>query len=72
MTDFIAELPKKQTHPINLTREQWLTLHVNKAFKVFRFGVGLVLQSPTGELIEQALRLSFSTPNNIEPLCASS
>ena len=43
MTDFIAELPKKQTHPINLTREQWWTLHVNEASKVFGFGVGLVL-----------------------------
>ena len=43
MTDFIAERPKKQTHPIDLTREQWWTLHVNEASKVFGFGVGLVL-----------------------------
>ena len=64
MTDFIAEFPKKQKHPINLTREQWWTLHVNKAFKVFGFGVGLVLQSPTGELIEQVICLSFFTSNN--------
>ena len=27
-------------------------------------GVGLVLQSPTGELMEQTIRLSFSTSNN--------
>lgn len=29
-----------------------------------RSGVGLVLQSPTCELMEQAVRLSFPTTNN--------
>ena len=27
-------------------------------------GVGLVLQSPTGELMEQTIRLNFSASNN--------
>ena len=31
---------------------------------MFGFGVGLIMQSPTGELIEQVIRLSFSTSNN--------
>ena len=31
---------------------------------MFGSGVGLVLQSPTMELIEQVIRLSFSTSNN--------
>ena len=31
---------------------------------MFGFGVGLILQSPTGELMEQAIRLSFSASNN--------
>ncbi|KAL6334658.1 hypothetical protein AAG906_019522 [Vitis piasezkii] len=32
--------------------------------EVFRFGVSLILQSPTGELIEQDIRLSFFASNN--------
>ena len=31
---------------------------------MFRSRVGLVLQSPTRELIEQAIHISFSTSNN--------
>ena len=31
---------------------------------MFGFGVGLILQSPTGKMIEQAIRLNFSTSNN--------
>ena len=62
--DFIVELPYKQTHPFDCSREQPWTLHVNKASRVFGFGVGLILQSPTGELIEQVIRLSFFTSNN--------
>ena len=31
---------------------------------MFGFGVGPILQSPTGKMIEQAIRLNFSTSNN--------
>ena len=34
------------------------------ASRVSGFEVGLVLQSPTGELVEQTIRLSFPTSNN--------
>ena len=64
IVDFIVELPKKQTHPIDHFGEQWWTLHVDGSSRVFGSRVGLVLQSPTVELIEQAVRLSFSTSNN--------
>ncbi|KAL6331838.1 hypothetical protein AAG906_020182 [Vitis piasezkii] len=50
MTDFITKLPKKQTHSIDCPKEQWWTLHVD--------GVSWV------ELMEQTIRLSFSTSNN--------
>ena len=52
MADFITELPKKQIHPVDRLREQWRTLHVDGAFEVPGSGVGLVLQSPTGKLME--------------------
>ena len=64
MVDFIVELPTKQAHPVDHPREQWWTLHVDGASKVSEFGVGLILQSPTGEVMEQAIHLSFSTSNN--------
>ena len=64
MTDFIAELPKKPTHPVESPGEEWWTLYVDKASKAFGSRVGLIQQSPTRELLEQAIQLSFSTSNN--------
>ena len=32
--------------------------------KVFRFGVGILLQSPKGEQIDQVVQLDFSFSNN--------
>ena len=60
-TIYIVKLPKKQAHPIDRPGEQWWTLHVDR---VSESRVGLILQSPTGELMEQAIRLSFSAFNN--------
>ena len=31
---------------------------------MFGFGVGPILQSPTGKMIEQTIHLNFSTSNN--------
>ena len=64
MTEFIVELPKKQAHPVDHLREQWWTLHVDGLSKVFGSRVGMILQSPTGELMEQVVCLNFSTSNN--------
>ena len=64
MIDFIAELPKKQTHPNDHPKEQWWTLHVDRASRVSKFGIGLILQSLIGKPMKQTLRLNFSTSNN--------
>ena len=64
MTNFIVELPKKQAHPVDHLGEQWWTLHVDEVFILSGSGVGLTLQSPIGELIEQTIRLNFSVSNN--------
>ena len=65
MTNFIAELPKKQAHLVDHPREQWWTLHVDRASEVFGSGVSLILQSLIGELMKQAICLNFSTSNNV-------
>nr|CAN69047.1 hypothetical protein VITISV_022345 [Vitis vinifera] len=64
MIDFIAELPKKQTHLNDHPEEQWWTLHVDRASRVSKFGIGLILQSLIGEPMKQTLRLNFSISNN--------
>ena len=64
MTDFIAELSQKLAHLVESPGEQWWTLHVDEASKASDFRISLILQSPTGELLEQAIRLYFSTSNN--------
>ncbi|KAL6344991.1 hypothetical protein AAG906_007722 [Vitis piasezkii] len=46
------------------TREEWWTLQVDGASRSSGFGVGLLLQSPTGEQLEQAIRLRFPASNN--------
>ena len=40
----------------------WI-LHVDEASRVFGFGMGLLLQSPTGEQLEQAILLEFPVSN---------
>ncbi|RVW73190.1 hypothetical protein CK203_057332 [Vitis vinifera] len=64
MTEFIVELPQKHTRAVDRPGKQWWILHVDGASRVSRSKVSLVLQSPTRKLIEQAIRLSFSTSNN--------
>ena len=64
MVEFITEPPKKQAHPIDRPKKQWWTLHVDGMSKVFGSRVGMILQSPTGELMEQVVCLNFSTSNN--------
>lgn len=64
MIDFIAELPQKPTYPVESPREQWWTLYVDRTSRVSGFGVGLILQSQTEELLEQVIHLNSSATNN--------
>ncbi|RVW42819.1 hypothetical protein CK203_079957 [Vitis vinifera] len=45
-------------------KKEWWTLRVDGASRSSGSGVGLLLQSPTGEHLEQAIRLGFPTSNN--------
>ena len=42
----------------------WWILNVDDASRQMGAGVGLQLKAPTGERIEHAIRLDFSTSNN--------
>ncbi|RVW83019.1 hypothetical protein CK203_042508 [Vitis vinifera] len=48
----------------NQGKKEWWTLRVDGASRSSGSGVGLLLQSPTGEHLEQAIRLGFSASNN--------
>ena len=61
LVDFIAELPQSETRPDSL---DWWTLNINRASRKTRAGIGLQLKSPSGEKVEQAIRLGFSASNN--------
>ena len=52
MADFIAELPQKPAHLVESLREQWWTLHVDETSRASSSGIGLILESPTEELVE--------------------
>ena len=52
MADFRVELSQKPTHLVKSPRKQWWTLHVNGASKVSGSEIGLIMQSPIGELVE--------------------
>lgn len=39
-------------------------MYVDGASQALGFGIGLLLQSPTGEQLEQAIRLGFLASNN--------
>ena len=61
LDDFKAEIPQSKTHPEN---SNWWTLNVDRALRQTEAGIGLQLKSPTGEKIEQAIRLGFKASNN--------
>ena len=61
LADFLAELPQPNTCP---NSEGWWTLCIDGASKHSGSGIGLQLTSPTGEKIEQAIRLGFGASNN--------
>ena len=61
LADFIAEIPQPNTCP---DKTGWWTLCVDGASRKTGAGIGLQLTSPTGERIEQAVRLGFNAANN--------
>ena len=64
MTDFVVESSQKPAQDKELHREEWWTLRVDEASRSSRFGVRLLLQSPMGEQLEQAIQLGFPASNN--------
>ena len=61
LADILVEIPQPDTCP---NKKGWWTLCVDGASRQSEAGIGLQLTSPTGERVEQAVRLSFSATNN--------
>ena len=61
LADFLAELPRPIQNPDALG---WWILNVDGASRQTGAGAGVRLKAPTGEEIEQAIRLGFSASNN--------
>ncbi|RVW37155.1 Gag-Pol polyprotein [Vitis vinifera] len=64
MVDFVLEYSRKPSQLQESSEKEWWTLLVDGASRSSGSGVGLLLQSPTGEHLEQAIRLGFPTSNN--------
>nr|CAN83045.1 hypothetical protein VITISV_015525 [Vitis vinifera] len=64
MADFMLEYSRKPGQHEESSKKEWWTLRVDGASRSSGSGVGLLLQSPTGEHLEQAIRLGFSASNN--------
>ncbi|KAF8112098.1 hypothetical protein N665_0067s0019 [Sinapis alba] len=63
LADFIVEIPLDQAAEFDIPVKSWI-LHVDGASSNKESGIGVHLQSPTGELIEQSFRLGFAASNN--------
>ena len=61
LEDFLAEIPQSRMSLDNLN---WWTLDVDGASWQTGAGIDLQLKSPTGEKIEQTIRLGFRASNN--------
>ena len=64
MADFVVEYSQKPAQHKEPREEEWWTLRVDEASRSLGSRVGLLLQSPTGEQLEQAIRLGFPASNN--------
>ena len=64
MADFVVEYSQKPAQDKEPGKEEWWTLQVDGVSQSSGSGVGFLLQSPTGEQLEQAIRLGFPTSNN--------
>ncbi|KAF8085007.1 hypothetical protein N665_0686s0001 [Sinapis alba] len=63
LADFIIEIPPDQASELEIPVNSSI-LHVDGASSNKGSGIGVHLQSPTGELIEQSFRLGFVASNN--------
>ncbi|KAF8096824.1 hypothetical protein N665_0300s0001 [Sinapis alba] len=63
LADFIVEIPLDQAAELDIPVKSWI-LHVDGASSNKGSGIGVHLQLPTGELIEQSFRLGFAASNN--------
>nr|CAN82409.1 hypothetical protein VITISV_023301 [Vitis vinifera] len=64
MADFVLEYSRRPSQHDESVKKEWWTLRVDGASRSSGSGVGLLLQSPTGEHLEQAIRLGFPASNN--------
>ncbi|KAF8081582.1 hypothetical protein N665_0877s0001 [Sinapis alba] len=63
LADFIIEIPPDQAAELDIPVGSWIQ-HVDGASSNNGSGIGVHLQSPTGELIKQSFRLGFAASNN--------
>ncbi|KAF8109782.1 hypothetical protein N665_0091s0011 [Sinapis alba] len=63
LADFIVEIPPDQAAEVDIPFKSWI-LHVDGASSNKGLGIGVHLQSPTRELIEQSFRLGFTASTN--------
>ena len=61
LVDFIAKFPQSEICHNNL---DWWTLKIDWVSRQFGVGIGLQLRTPSGDNIEQSIRLGFSASNN--------
>ncbi|XP_034684129.1 uncharacterized protein LOC117913290 [Vitis riparia] len=64
MADFITKLPEASAPDKASTPDNWWFLYVDGASRSSGSGVGLLLKTPTGERLEQSIRLNFPASNN--------
>ncbi|RVW59017.1 Retrovirus-related Pol polyprotein from transposon 17.6 [Vitis vinifera] len=64
MADFVLEYSRRPSQRQESSEKEWWTLRVDGASRSSGSGVGLLLQSPTGEHLEQAIWLGFPASNN--------
>ena len=64
MADFVVEYSQKPAQDNEPHKEEWWTLRVDGASRSSGSRVGLLLQSPTGEQLEQSIRLGFPASSN--------
>eukprot|EP00261_Vitis_vinifera_P027984 XP_010661993.1 PREDICTED: uncharacterized protein LOC104881948 [Vitis vinifera] len=64
MADFVLEYSRRPSQRQESSEKEWWTLRVDGASRSSGSEIGLLLQSPTGEHLEQAIRLGFPASNN--------
>ena len=64
MANFVVESSQKPVRDEEPHKEEWWTLWVDGASRSPGSVIGLLLQSSTGEQLEQTIRLGFSASNN--------